>query len=254
LNQLPLFKDLPSNFLISLAEYSTNLTCEEGNNPVQLGVKNPSLFFIADGCIDVTSTSEGTPYLDTVGPGDVFGEFKQEGKTIQISSATVVSTTAEIVCLSKQATRLLLDNFPEYHRLIILEIEKRFRSKKEVDTKKSPSGSSYGTPQSRRKFFDSFRSKSFSDSSDSKPLFKSSSFGQLFKRRNSNSSTGSQSSIASNESFVSADESKKDNRMNELKSSENEESKDSIIDKPAPHSIEVKEKVLSYANFLKINI
>ena len=121
LARAPLFEGLSKKELALLAKSTDDLEVGAGKVPCKEGELGHEFFVIVEGEAEV---ERGGRKVDTMGPGDFFGEIALVEKSHR--TATVTSTTPlRFFVLTGQSFWSLLDHSPQVERKVLRALAKR---------------------------------------------------------------------------------------------------------------------------------
>jgi CRP-like cAMP-binding protein len=121
LGRAPLFEGLSKKELTQLARSTDDLEVPAGKVLCKQGELGREFFVIVEGEAEV---ERGGQKIDTMGPGDFFGEIALVEKTHR--TATVTATTPlRFFVLTSQSFWTLLDHNPEVERKVLRALAKR---------------------------------------------------------------------------------------------------------------------------------
>jgi CRP-like cAMP-binding protein len=121
LTALPLFAGLDEAEVASVAESAEGRTAGPGDVLAREGASGYTFFVIVDGTVDV---DRGGEFLETLGPGDFFGEMAIVGEGRR--NATVTATTpVELVVLFGTEFRSIEQEHPEAAQRIRAKVAER---------------------------------------------------------------------------------------------------------------------------------
>jgi CRP-like cAMP-binding protein len=121
LGRAPLFEGLSKKELAQLARSTDDLEVPAGKVLCKQGELGREFFVIVEGEAEV---ERGGQKIDTMGPGDFFGEIALVEKTHR--TATVTATTPlRFFVLTSQSFWTLLDHNPEVERKVLRALAKR---------------------------------------------------------------------------------------------------------------------------------
>jgi CRP-like cAMP-binding protein len=121
LGRAPLFEGLSKKELAQLARSTDDLEVPAGKVLCKQGELGREFFVIVEGEAEV---ERGGQRIDTMGPGDFFGEIALVEKTHR--TATVTATTPlRFFVLTSQSFWTLLDHNPEVERKVLRALAKR---------------------------------------------------------------------------------------------------------------------------------
>jgi CRP-like cAMP-binding protein len=109
LRALPLFADIDDAELEELAQSAEVRTASPGDVLAREGASGYTFFVIADGTVDV---DRGGEFLETLGPGDFFGEMAIVGEGRRNATVTA-SSAVELIVLFGTEFRSLEDDHPQ---------------------------------------------------------------------------------------------------------------------------------------------
>ena len=121
LRALPLFAGIDGGELEELAASAELRTAEPGDVLAREGASGYTFFVIADGTVDV---DRGGELLETLGPGDFFGEMAIVGEGRRNATVTAASPV-EVVVLFGTEFRSLEDEHPEAAQRIRKKVAER---------------------------------------------------------------------------------------------------------------------------------
>jgi CRP-like cAMP-binding protein len=122
LRRAPLFEGLAKSHLTELARLSDEMEVEAGTVLCREGQTGQEFFVLLDGKAEVTS-KDGIR-LQTVGPGDFFGEMALLEPVKR--TATVTATTAvHFFVLTRQSFQRMLDENPQVERRVLRALAHR---------------------------------------------------------------------------------------------------------------------------------
>jgi CRP-like cAMP-binding protein len=121
LRALPLFAGIDYRELDELAASAELKTASAGDVLAREGASGYMFFVIADGTVDV---DRGGEFLETLGPGDFFGEMAIVGEGRRNATVTAASPV-ELVVLFGTEFRSLEDEHPEAAQRIRQKVAER---------------------------------------------------------------------------------------------------------------------------------
>jgi CRP-like cAMP-binding protein len=121
LRALPLFAGIDDGELEELAGSAELKTASPGDVLAREGASGYTFFVIADGTVDV---DRGGDFLETLGPGDFFGEMAIVGEGRRNATVTAASPV-ELVVLFGTEFRSLEDEHPEAAERIRQKVAER---------------------------------------------------------------------------------------------------------------------------------
>lgn len=126
LEKIPLFKKCTKTFLNTLSTRTSVAAFKKNEVIIKRGDNSDEMFLIISGKVQVVS-EDGTKTFDTMKAGSFFGEvgmLNNSARTATITSATDV----ELIVLSKKDYYQVVKQYPECHKIVLLEAEKRLKN------------------------------------------------------------------------------------------------------------------------------
>ncbi len=132
LSKSPWFSSLTPGELNQLASLATRLSLGPGAVVFREGDPGDALFVVVTGLVRIlVATTSGEVLLNTLGPGDIFGEIAVlDGRGRTATVATVKAT--ELVKIGRQEFLAFLENFPRYTTVLVHILASRVRSTVQV--------------------------------------------------------------------------------------------------------------------------
>ncbi len=124
LKQVDLFRDVPADYLVAVAEIAEERTCCAGELLFREGEPGDCLFVIAEGEIRVTAHGTDVARLRA---GDVVGEMAVLDAWPR-SAAAVVAKDGRVLRIASQEFRLLLLHHPEIAMALLRTLSRRLRT------------------------------------------------------------------------------------------------------------------------------
>ena len=123
LRDLPLFSELAEAELTHLAAYAEFKTSDPGDVFIHEGASGYTFFVILEGTVDVDRDGE---FLETLGPGDFFGEMAILGSGRRNATVTA-STRVELLVLFGTVFRTMEADHPDLAEQIRQKVAERAR-------------------------------------------------------------------------------------------------------------------------------
>ncbi len=120
---LPLFSGLAEAELVHLAAYAEFKTSDPGDVFIREGASGYTFFVILEGTVDVDRDGK---FLETLGPGDFFGEMAILGSGRRNATVTA-STRVELLVLFGTVFRTMESDHPDLAELIRQKVAERAR-------------------------------------------------------------------------------------------------------------------------------
>ncbi len=124
LKQVDLFRDVPADYLVAVAEIAEERTCYAGELLFREGEPGDCLYVIAEGEIRVTAHGTDVARLRA---GDVVGEMAVLDARPR-SAAAVVAKDGRVLRIASQEFRLLLLHHPEIAMALLRTLSRRLRT------------------------------------------------------------------------------------------------------------------------------
>ena len=121
LRDLPLFSELAEAELVHLAAYAEFKTSDPGDVLTHEGASGYTFFVILDGTVDV---DRGGELIETLGPGDFFGEMAILGSGRRNATVTA-STRVELLVLFGTVFRTMESEHPDLAERIKRKVAER---------------------------------------------------------------------------------------------------------------------------------
>jgi len=137
LEKVPLFKKCTKTFFNSLALHTSIASFQKGENIIRKGDKSNEMYIIINGKVQVVS-EDGSKTFDTMKNGAFFGEVGVVNN-VPRTATIVAATNVDLIVLSKKSLDEVVKKYPECHKIILLEAEKRYKivqKRVEKDNKK----------------------------------------------------------------------------------------------------------------------
>ncbi|KAL6600667.1 hypothetical protein U3516DRAFT_561429 [Neocallimastix sp. 'constans'] len=137
LEKVPLFKKCTKTFFNSLALHTSITSFQKGENIIKKGDEANEMYIIINGKVQVVS-EDGSKTFDTMKNGAFFGEVGVV-RNVPRTATIVAATNVDLIVLSKQSLDEVVKKYPECHKIILLEAEKRYKivqKRVEKDNKK----------------------------------------------------------------------------------------------------------------------
>jgi CRP-like cAMP-binding protein len=137
LEKVPLFKKCTKIFFNSLALHTSIVSFQKGENIIKKGDEANEMYIIINGKVQVVS-EDGSKTFDTMKNGAFFGEVGVVNN-VPRNEKIVAATNVDLIVLSRKSLDEVVKKYPECHKIILLEAEKRYKivqKRVEKDNKK----------------------------------------------------------------------------------------------------------------------
>jgi CRP-like cAMP-binding protein len=121
LRRVPLFAGLSNRDFKQIASVADEIDFPAGKVLIQEGERGREFFVLVDGTVDV---ERGGEHVDTMGPGDFFGEMALLTHTPRNATVTTTSPVRALVLTDRQF-RALLDQSPSVQVKVLLALAER---------------------------------------------------------------------------------------------------------------------------------
>ena len=118
---VPLFSQCSKRELAQIAGIADEIDLREGKVLIREGERGREFFVLLDGSAEVT---KGGRRVNTLGPGDFFGEIALVSNSARTATVTATSPVYTLV-ITERSFRRLLDEVPEIQRKVLLALAER---------------------------------------------------------------------------------------------------------------------------------
>jgi CRP-like cAMP-binding protein len=123
IKRVPLFADCSRGELEQIAQIADEIDIREGKELTSRGEAGREFFVLLEGEADVSQDGRS---INTLGPGDFFGEIALVEDTPR--TATVTATTpVRVLVITDRAFRQLLEKQPELQRKVLVALAERVK-------------------------------------------------------------------------------------------------------------------------------
>lgn len=137
LERVPLFKKCTKSFFNSLALHTSIKSYQKGENIIKKGDVANEMYIIINGKVQVVS-EDGSKTFDSMKAGAFFGEVGIVNN-VPRTATIVAATNVDLIVLSKTSLDEVVKKYPECHKIILLEADKKYKiiqKRVEKDNKK----------------------------------------------------------------------------------------------------------------------
>jgi CRP/FNR family transcriptional regulator, cyclic AMP receptor protein len=121
IRHVPLFSQCSKRELAQIASIADEIDLRDGKVLIREGERGREFFVLLEGSAEVTKDGRK---INTVGPGDFFGEIALVSQTPR--TATVMATSpVHTLVITERSFRRLLDEQPEIQRKVLVALAER---------------------------------------------------------------------------------------------------------------------------------
>jgi len=137
LEKVPLFKKCTKSFFNSLALHTSIVSFQKSDYIIRKGDEANEMYIIINGKVQVVS-EDGSKTFDSMKAGQFFGEVGVVNN-VPRTATIVAATNVDLIVLSRKSLDEVVKKYPECHKIILLEAEKKYKivqKRVEKDNKK----------------------------------------------------------------------------------------------------------------------
>jgi CRP/FNR family transcriptional regulator, cyclic AMP receptor protein len=121
IRHVPLFSQCSRRELAQIASIADEIDLREGKVLIREGERGREFFVLLEGSAEVTKDGRR---INTVGPGDFFGEIALVSHSPRTATVTATSPVHTLV-ITERSFRRLLDEQPEIQRKVLVALAER---------------------------------------------------------------------------------------------------------------------------------